>query len=123
MKKMKLLSVLCCIFCACTTVAACDAFPGNSSQSIESSSQETAAVSIEIATYDGDANVAVGATKQLKTEVENGKSSDVSYEIVSGSATVSASGLVTVNTDAAVGEKIEVIAKIKTEKITNPRIL
>ena len=112
MKKMKLLSVLCCIFCACTTVAACDSFSRDSSQSIESSSQETAAVSIEIATYDGDANVAVGATKQLKTEVENGKSSDASYEIVSGSATVSASGLVTVNTDAAVGEKIEVIAKI-----------
>ena len=69
-------------------------------------------VTITLSASNNDKNVVIGGTKQLDVAVVNGEKTDVVYEIVSGPATVSATGLVMLSQEATVGAKVTVRAKI-----------
>ena len=69
-------------------------------------------VTITLFAANNDKNVVIGGTKQMDVAVVNGEKTDVVYEIVSGPATVSETGLVTLSQEATVGAKVTVRAKI-----------
>lgn len=77
-----------------------------------SSVEEKEEAVISLYVDNDDLTLAVAGTKQLRVDVENGSKKDVVFEVVSGAATVSATGLLTVSEEAEVGAKIKVVAKI-----------
>ena len=120
MNKMKLLFLA----CVMSLVTAVGCSFGKTSASDEQSSSQTSETTdtssveekeeavISLYVDNDDLTLAVAGTKQLRVDVENGSKKDVVFEVVSGAATVSATGLLTVSEEAEVGAKIKVVAKI-----------
>lgn len=107
-KRCKILALASVMVMSLSAGIACSKTYDDTSPSSSSSAPLTAKVTL----FTDDTNVALAGTKQMRVLVENGNETDVTYEIVSGPATVSANGVVTVAQTAQVGDKIKVVAKL-----------
>ena len=110
MKKWKLFILAGLMAASTATAVACSKEEDLTSNTPPASEQN--AVTITLSTANNDKNVVIGGTKQIDVVVVNGEKTDVVYEIVSGPATISATGLVTLSQAATANAKIVVRAKI-----------